>query len=303
MSWESELGKTVKYGRWPNPFRNMMKSIEVLACEGTFEAMFSMYTLAFANYFFTTFVPGPWEIARKTFTGSYRCGFYSRFRLKSPLDIVWRDGRTGRALGSILSPVTRGAFYLWAGGAIWDALQTWTSLMYAQEMCDWDGNTTVLANAVAPIQNNPTSGGVAFAEVIYDPRNRADPNVCEVVVQYEVKWQAHIVGYIIANSEQITNCNVGITVNNVTYILASPGTINPGEAVEFAVSMQGLDPFLVAQPYFECNVETFGPDFGLCHVTRFIVNAFPPSYPWEPIHNLQDFRGPAPEPYLCKYYE
>jgi len=153
-----------------------------------------------------------------------------------------------------------------------------------------------------PIQVNPTDGGVAFAQVIYDPRDRADPNVCEVVVNYEVKWQAHVIGYFVANTEDLSNLRVGVTINNVTYILAEVGDCAAGNTVYFAVSKEGLDPFLVAQPYFFANTTTGSVAFGLCHVTRFIVNAFPPSFEWEPTHNLQDFRSPAEEP-LCNYYE
>jgi len=301
MSWESELGNSVKHGRWPNPFKNLTKEINVLACEGTWQAMFSMYAIGFGNWFWSTFIPGPWEITRKTFTGSYKCGFYSRIRVKSPLDVIWRDGSAARTLGQIIRPATTAAFYLWGMQTAWDALQTWSSILYAMEMCDWDGNTTTLANAIAPIQTNPTSGGVAFAEVIYDPRDRAVPNDCIVRVEGEVVWQAHAIGYIVADTEPIHNVRVGMTVNNETYILATLGDVGPFQTAPFAVSMNGVDPFLDAQPYFYAEPETFGPAFGVCHVTRFIVNAFPPSFPWEPGSNLQDYSPPV-DP-LCNYYE
>lgn len=301
MSWESELGHIVKYNHWPNPFRNMVKSINVLACEGTWEAMIEMYAVAFGNWFWSNFVPSPFEITRKVFTGSYKCGFYFGPKVKSPLDFVWEDGETSRALGSILRPVTQGLFYMWAGQTIWEALQTWQSLLYAMEMCDWDGNTTTMADASAPINTHHVSGSPAFANVIWDPRSRAEPNNTQVIVSYETVWQCHFVGYFVSSGDVLTNCKVGFTINGVQQQLTPVADVGAGQVKAFAITVEGTSPILVAQPYFECDSNQAGvlPSDLLC--SRFIVNAWPPNFP-------MDFPAPItpgslPVVTFCDYYE
>lgn len=301
MSWESELGNTVKYGRWPNPFRNLVQDINVLACEDSWQAMFKMYAYGFGNWFFSNFIPSPYELTRKTFTGSYKCGFYSRIRIKSPLDVIWKDAGASRVLQGALRPVTTGLFYIWGMQTALDAIQTWSTIQYAMEMCDWDGNTTTLSEAIAPIQTNPSTGGVAFAIVVYDPRERAIPNDCIVRVPTECKWQAHVIGRIVAGDERINNISVGMTINDTTEVLMTHGTVAPHDTWHFAYSAQGLTDFLDIQPWFYAEPEQSVPGFGTIIIDRFIVNAFPPIYEWSPTLPLQVITPTAPS--LCHYYE
>jgi len=308
MSWEKELGNNVIHGRWPNPFSNLVADITVLACEGTWQAMFTMYGIAFGNWFWSNFIPSPYEITRKTFTGSYKCGFYSKYKVRSPLDVIWRDGSASRTMGSVLGPATRSLFYLWAGQTLWDALQTWQSLEYAMEMCDWDGNTTTIANSAAPLQVGHKAGGPAFGDVIYDPKNRANPSNVMVEVSEECKYQAYWMGYVVSDGHTITNLKAGFTVNGVLSPLQDIGTVLPGQTVSITCEIDGQDNFLVIQPYIECDVSAgpVQPSAYLC--TRFIVNAFPLPFDWNPNPPLPLLKvvpgagGPPFDP-LCPYYE
>jgi len=301
MSWESEAGNIVKYGHWPNPFRNMVSQIDVLACEGTWEAMFTMYGIGLGNWFWSNFIPSPYEITRKVFTGSYKCGFYFGPKIKSPLDLVWRNGTASQALGSMLAPVTRGLFYLWAGQTIWEGLSTWQSMMYAMEICDWDGNTTTLRDSHAPIAS-PFSGGTpVFATVMYDPRGRAQPNNTGVQVGEEVVFQCHFIGQFVSSIDTLTNCKVGINVNGFVQNLTSVGDCGPGEVLPFAISVSGHEDFLNTVPYFECNSNDISITGSDLHCNRFIVNAWPPSSPFQFPQPL--IVPPPPVDPLCSYYE
>jgi len=305
MSWESELGKSIKYGRWPNPFDNMIKRIDVLACEGEFLPLIEMYGIGFGNWFWTNFVPSPYEIIRKTVTGSYRCGFYGPIKLRSPLDIIWRDGRTSRVLGSILSPLTKGLFYIWGAQTLWDALQTWQTLQYAQEACDWDGNTTVLANASAPWNTENGGGSLAFATTVYDPRHRANPNICQVGASGTYKYQCYWAGTVTSQGHEVFDFTVGFDTDSGQQHLQSLGAVLPFESKSFVIEWSGVESPLSVQPYWEGTQQLNGVFPTLVQAQRFVVNAFPPDYPnWQPNTPLQDLSFyTAPKPPLCSYYE
>jgi hypothetical protein len=279
----------------------MVKRIDILACEGTVEAMIEMYAIAYGEWFWTSFIPSPREITRKTFTGGYRCGFYLDVKVKSPLDIVWRDGSAARVLGEVLRPLTTGLFYMWAASTVWEALNIWSTLGYAMEACDWDGNTTTIANGVAPIQTNPTIGAPAFGEIIYDPRERGEPNTMTVSVGYETKWQAHVAGAFVATDEWLRNCRAGIFVNGEMVWLAEVGDVAPFTTKTIFVQLEGQTDTLIIQPLFYAEPDQITVTFGTFICNRFIVNAFPPAYPVAQPNLLPTPDEPANP--LCHYYE
>jgi len=300
MSWESEIGNVIKHNHWPNPFRNMVKQIDVLACEGTWEAMITMFAIGMGNWAWSNFIPSPFEITRKVFTGSYKCGFYLGPKIKSPLDLVWRDGSGSRALGSILKPATRALFYLWAGQTIYEGLSTWQSLIYEMEFCDWDGNTSTMRDSHAPIATSHSGGAPAFATIMYDPRDRCQDNVTGVEVTEEVVFQCHFLGEFISSGDTLTNCKVGVNVNGEIRGLIDVGTCGPDEVLSFAITVEGHEDFLVTQPYYECDSNRVSVFFSDLHCSRFIVNAWPPSYPI--VFPQPLIVPPPPENPLCPYY-
>jgi len=162
------------YTHWPQPFAHLV-DIEVLACEDTFLAKVKMWGQVGLNWFWTNLIPSPIEITRKLITGSYKCGFYLPIKVKSPLDIIWTDGRTSTALLEISSPVTKGLFALWAAQTLWSALDAYATVMLLQEMCDLTQDETLLKAGNAESRLPHDFGNVTFYEVIYDPHNRANP--------------------------------------------------------------------------------------------------------------------------------
>jgi len=312
-TWEAEgqkaLVNSFRYGRWPDPFRNMVKRIDVLACEDTWQAMFEMYAIGVGNWFWSNIVPGPWEITRKTFTGGYKCGFYFGTKWRSPLDIVWRDARTSRALGEIVRPVTTGLFYIWAAGAVWDALSTWHSMQLAMEMCDLDQNVTLQRDGGGPMGIGHNEGAPAFATVMYDPKNRAQPNNMETAYPFGFcSWKAFAVGYFISQSATFTDCRVGITVNGEQLGIVEVEDVAPFEVVAWYTEVSGQSDSVVLQPWFENTGTNGGVLKGKYECTRFSCTIIPGDHPLEPASPL--IPGPKPDEfceawkgkYLYKYF-
>lgn len=161
-----------KYTRWNDPFKGGIDKFSQVACEGEILAIMEGVGLQFGSYFFTTFVPSPVEIARKTLLGGYRCGFYLGVKVKSPLDIIWRNGEGTKILARIASPFTRALFWAWGTQAIWDGLSTWQSLLYMMYACEGDGQTCICADGAAPInQEGPGSGSMPFGGDVFDPND------------------------------------------------------------------------------------------------------------------------------------
>lgn len=159
-----------KYTKWANPFKNSVKSIEILACEGELLAYVEMTGIGFGDWFWTQFIPSPVELARKTVVGSYRCGFYLGIKFKSPLDIIWRDGSASRFLARIARPFTTAVYYFWGVQTLWEFLSTWQSLIYAGYICDADQNTCIAGSVISPITAEGSGEGVVAAGLdIYDP--------------------------------------------------------------------------------------------------------------------------------------
>lgn len=181
MVWDAVGGTYHKYHQWPNPTRNMVADIRVLACEDTWQAKVKMYGEAAAHWAWSVFVPQPTEIIRKTVTGSYKCGFYLGLKWKSPLDIIpgpTKDApniygkpflTTSEGLAEITRPLVSGLFYLWAAGSAYEALSTWQSLVYAGEMCDLQHNECLLADGIGEFFNTGGTGEPNQYVVLHDP--------------------------------------------------------------------------------------------------------------------------------------
>lgn len=133
---------------WPNPFDGMMKDIQVLACQDTWQARVKMYGITFADWFWTNIVPSPVEITRKTITGSYKCGFYFNTKWGSPVDIPWEDSAVSEMLLEITNPAVTALFFIWAGETAFDAVSRAQSIAYAMEKCDDDGLECLLMDGL-----------------------------------------------------------------------------------------------------------------------------------------------------------
>lgn len=254
-NWVKETGQhVIKYHSWPNPFRNAVKRIDVLACEDTWQAMIELYAIGFGNWFWSSFVPSPVELTRKTLTGSYKCGFYMKTKFRSPLDIVWKDGRTSLALMEIVRPIVTGLFYMWAAETIFEAMSTWTSITYAMEMCELENNECLLRDGQSPMPTGLHSGNSAFMTAIYDPRHMGVYNDGAIDVGVSNHTKAFACGYIFPEGHAIQDCVIRLM--NGTTVLAEDdlGSFGGDEVKAWSLSWDGPLQSNVIQPIYTANV-------------------------------------------------
>lgn len=272
-TFEGAVINSIRYGRWPDPFRNMLKRIDVLACEDTWQAQFTMYALAFGHWFWSNYIPGPWELTRKTFAGSYRCGFYRAGKVRSPLNIVWRDGRTARALGEIIRPVATGAFWVWNIGSKWEALKTWESLQIKQELCDENQNSSLMRDSEALFTTTGhKEGPPALGAIIYDPKSRMNENITLCEYGFPCRWTAHAYGYFVSLSAQLNNCSAKIDTGSGSDPWIPFGNAAPFEALPFDVHIQGEGSAAILQLQMAFDVVGGALLKARFHCVRFTCN-------------------------------
>lgn len=167
--WEDFKDRGFK--SWPNPFDGMMKDIEVLACQDTWQAKVKMYGIQFANWFWTNIVPSPVEITRKTITGSYKCGFYFNTKWGSPVDIPFQDAGVSEMLLEITRPAVEGLFFLWAAESTFDAVSRAQSIVYAMEKCDDDGLECLLMDGLGEAFAGGAPNGTPNAYVALEDKH------------------------------------------------------------------------------------------------------------------------------------
>lgn len=270
--WMKETGQyVIKYHSWPNPFRNAVKRIDVLACEDTWQAKVEMYVAAFGSWFWSSFVPSPVELTRKTLTGSYKCGFYMKTKFRSPLDIVWKDGRTSQMLMEVLRPIATGLFYLWAAETTFEAMSTWSSITYAMERCELENNECLLRDGLSPMPQGLHSGNSAFMSAIWDPRSWGvlPDGAIDCGESYRVTVFA--CGYIQPEGHAIEDCKIELL--NGTEVLAVDrlGDFGGGDVKAWSLSYDGPITANTIQPYYTANVLPTPVIPALFICTRFTV--------------------------------
>jgi len=288
----------IKHRSWPNPFRNAVKSINVLACEDTWQAMVEMYFVGFGNWFFSSFIPSPVELSRKFVAGSYKCGFYMLPKIASPLDIIWRDAKTSRALMEISSPLTRGLFYFWAAETAFGFLNTWSSLIHAGDFCDATGAECLLADGRAAFGGGTHHeiGDVALYSVLYDPLNRYPELGGGPEPLAPANFSATAAGQFVMGTSEAKNARVWIYYGQEGQQQAL-GTLAPLSVTSFSVSATGF--IGAAQPVvvrFECDVEgdTIIPN--VVQVDRFTTSFGAPTEP-PPPGTVTDYKE---KDYMCR---
>jgi len=162
-----ELGLD-KWSHWPSPY-NFEARIRVLACEEGWQAEVELYATAFAWWFYSNVVPSPVEITRKIMLGGYRCGFYTPFRIKSPLSFF--IGNKGvKFLAELIRPATTALFWWWVASSIFAALDTWHTVAEAKEDCEARAWECLLGNGFNTI-NTPGLYQGAQWDVLSDVEN------------------------------------------------------------------------------------------------------------------------------------
>jgi len=294
---ESTSRYAIKHRSWPNPFHNSVKNISVLACEDTWQAKVEMYFQGFGNWFWSSLVPSPVELTRKFVAGSYKCGFYHLPGTASPIDIIWRDGKTSQVFMEIASPITTALFYIWAGSTAFEFLNTWSSLIHAQQMCDVTGAECLLSNGGAPIGGGTHHelGDCALYSVIYDPRDRYPELGGGPADDFDSNFSATAVGQVVVASAQLNNFNIWIYAGS-DFQKQSLGSLSPGSVHSFSVTGSGnIQAQQAVVVRFECDVvgDTIIP--AQVQVNRFTTSFGAPKDP-EPPGSLFDY---TPKPYMC----
>jgi len=298
--WDTIQGAskdTQKYTHWPNPFKGMVKRIDVLACEEIWQAKVAMWGIAYANWFFSSFIPSPVELTRKFVGGSYKCGFYIAPGIPSPLNVIWRDGKAAEVLLEASSPFTKGLFYWWAAETAWSAMSTYSSVIHKQEQCELTGRETQLANGIAtfPSGSGEREGEVGLYTVMRDVFDRYSEAGGHVYVDVQSNVGATGVGYFVSTGSVLSDCQVAIRYGNNPVVTQDVDGADPFQAVAFSLNEVRNGYQGTVSIWFRCHVEGLSILPPYVHVPRFTVTVdpldkFPAS--WS--------RSPDPPPLLCQ---
>jgi len=243
MSIWNDAGDFVESGKWthwPNPF-GRIKNITVHMCnDGIWLAEIEFYAAIAASFFFTNLVPSPVEIFRKTFTGGYRCGFYLKVLKWSPGDIIWGAGTT-RIIAQMIGPFFAAVYYWWLASTVIEALDTWTSVIYAEEMCGLKVTDCLAADGAGSLIVIGDGSSTGF-EVFYDPSNLF--NGIGSFIQPGVEGYYAFASFTVTNQALIT-LNYRVYLSNCNGDNASSGTesLAPGESKDFFINGK-VDPGL-----------------------------------------------------------
>jgi len=173
-NWNSVQGvrENLAYAHWPNPF-NTIKNIRTLACDPNIDLLVEFAFPLIAEFWWTNFFPSPREVFRHFVFGQYMCGVKMFPSQKSPMELVWGRG-TRTVIVSILRPAATGLWAWWVTATAFEALSTWSSIVYAMENCDQEPNTAVSINWDG--EKVGLGGGQPVgADSVWDPNHWLNP--------------------------------------------------------------------------------------------------------------------------------
>ena len=136
----------VGFNQWPNPFKNMLQQVDVLACENTFVARIKMATALFGAAYWSACVPSPRELERRAVTGTEKCGIALEACIGGEMEIPWISNAGTEIIAFTIRPVITGFFFMWLADTAQSFLQAWHTLHVQQYMCDTDRYETVLSS-------------------------------------------------------------------------------------------------------------------------------------------------------------
>jgi hypothetical protein len=282
---------------WPNPFDGMLKDIDVLACQDTFQAKVKMVGIEFANWFWTNIVPSPVEITRKTITGSYKCGFYLNTKWGSPVDIPWEDAGVSEMLLEITSPAVQALFFLWASETTFDAVSRAQSIVYAMEKCGLDRDECLLMDGLGEAFAGGAPNGTPNAYVVLQDRHHLYASPGGDVTTFKPGYlQMDAFGKTLSAGCDIFHSNIGFYsgVNPLPGQEAAvvQGAIPSGNIRKWSLHFGGL----VDAGSFRVNWDCLNNAVGLAHasiiVDRWTISWHPekPQKPCAHFPQRQKFR-------------
>jgi len=257
---------------WPNPFP-AIKEMNVLACEDTWQAEVTFYVYTIGSWFFSSFVPSPTELTRKFVTGSYKCGFYLDVPLKSPLDVIWKDAKIGKALLGFVGPVNTAIFYFWMAQTFFSTLDAFQTMYFRGELCGATRDETLLSDGDAPIVGGGAGSGAAvFYNVLWDPQHRYGPPGSSIIY-LDGPLNVYAYGHVAAGAAGITSVRVYLYTVNGELAQQDLGAIPPLKAVSFRLVFQSgnVDASAVAVGFDIVQPPQPPLDPSHVHVTRFTL--------------------------------
>jgi len=256
------------YPRYPSPLHGMVSQIDVLACESSFVAMAKIIAIEGADWWWSNFIPSPVEITRKTFTGGYKCGFYGTTKVKSPMDILFRQelginkfGRhylpMSRVIAGMVSPITTGLFFMWISQTAFDFLSRWMSVIYAMELCGTEGADIIWTNHAIPLfegtYNPATIVGYGTLDGRHPDWGAPSAGVCTVPYAGGVRVTA---GFrVLGGHENVHDLKVWIQIGNQSLGMKDFGDPPANEPAEHFFD-EGVisDGPVACQVQFSCTV-------------------------------------------------
>jgi len=273
--WDAVKGGPKRsWSHWPNPF-GWIDEILMMACEDDIWIKVKMYGMLAGSFFFSNFVPSPVEISRKLVTGAYKCGFYLPIKAKSPLDLIWTDGRTSAVLRGKISPVTTGAFYFWAASTAFAAMDTWHTIQIALAKCDAVGNECVLIDGENFYPGTDPAGSPGFYTEVYDPEDRYQSPGGSVRFE-KGALSVFVHGTIVVTGNHVTGGYVTLWPTHLNAPVITVPEMDGSGVFKFAVEFNGIATQAGDVQCYASLLQQNGSPFGtLLSVQSFIVNNKP----------------------------
>lgn len=274
---------------WPNPFP-YVEDVQTVACSPNQLIKVKMIGNMVGRWAFDAFVPSPIEIARKTATGSYKCGFYlPGFQVGSPLDIIWEDGKASEALLGMTSPITTALFVIWATSTVIDFLDMAHTIALNMQRCEGDENETVLGDGSANFPSDNMTGGTPLYTKLWDPGGWADEVPGDI--RYPTGgFSCEAFGTVSNINSTITKLEARLSIGGVTKATQDLGALGKGETVSYHLAGGGTFADAgAAQVLIHIEQHGQGPFDVTATTHRFISHHYPlpPQYQNYP-NNIPD---------------
>jgi len=271
-------GPSRSWTHWPNPFP-FIRDLRVIACEETIQIRLWFWGAVFGRWFVSNFIPSPVELTRKTVAGGYKCGFYFGTKFGSPLDFIWKNKSVSQAMLEMQSPFTTTLFYLWAGTAAWEGMQSAHQALLAIERCGLANNEILLKDGDGDFLFSPQSGSPVGYNVMQDPHGWY--NGAAAIFLPRGHNVLHAVGYVTSGGKTVTSCNIYIYTATGSGPVFSLGGLSPGQTKSFSVDWSVGNP--LDQDYaIRVDIVQSGGGFTGVHVTRFTAVHDAPPFPDPP---------------------
>lgn len=161
-NWTIASGIAESFPGWPNPFNCGIKHMTSWQCGNEVIVDIELIAGCVAQFFWSNFVPTFNELTRKFVSGSYKCGFYAGTKAGSPLDVIWQDESLSRTVGGILGPFATALFYVWAAETAFSALDTWQSLIYAEDAGKVQDHQILIPSGNGDMRFSSSTGSIPF---------------------------------------------------------------------------------------------------------------------------------------------